>query len=43
MNKEEFTGEEMLEEIDESRKLTGGFSSNYIDYLVNILKEVEYD
>lgn len=27
-----------IHEIDESRKLTGGFSSNYIDYLVNILK-----
>ena len=34
---------EVIHEIDESWKLTNGFPSNYIDCLVNILKEVEND
>lgn len=31
----------IIHEIDELRKTTGGYPSNYIDYLLDILKEVE--
>lgn len=33
----------IIYEIDESRKTTGGYPSNYIDDLLSILKEVEHE